>query len=426
VVEIAGIWNRIMKNARGGIMSRIVILGAGGAVGSVASRVIGAEDSFSEVVLVDINLERAKAVADEIKGKMVLVKKIDILDERKLKETLKGSSVVLNCSGPFYKFAKPVMKSVLSAKVNYVDINDDVDVTIEVMKMDSAVKEKGLKALIGMGSSPGVTNIIAKMVSTSLLDETDSIDIFHAHGGEPIEGEAVIAHRFHCMSIDIPMFLDGRLQYVKYFEPDGIALREKFKFPLLGEVLLYPYPHPEQVTIPRYIKCKRVTNKGTVLPEQYYNLIRDMCQLGLASKEPVNVKGKKVVPYDFAMAYILRERERILKETRFGSQRGCVSVIVKGKKDGKYQEYRAHLASASQALGEGTGIPAAMGAILMQEGKVSGSGVMPPEACLNPFDFLALVPKVMKLDKKKKGGKSFSGVMLEQVDENGNIKELNL
>ncbi len=407
-------------------MAKVVVLGGSGAVGSVAVKTLSGQDHFSEIVIADINLAKARQVASGLKGKKVIAKKVDVLDQKKLIAAIKGSDVVLNCTGPFYKFAVPALKAVLKAKVNYVDINDDVDVTMEVLEMDAEAKRAGVKALIGMGSSPGATNIIAKMAATNLLDETDSIDIFHAHGGEPIEGEGVIGHRFHCMSIDIPMFLDRKLTYVKYFEGDGISLRENFVFPILGKVLLYPYPHPEQVTLPKYIKCNRVTNKGSVLPEPYYNLIRDLCQLGLTGKEPVKVKGKKVVPYDFAMAFILRERERILKETRFGHQRGCVSVVVKGKKDGKYREYRAHLASESQALGEGTGIPAAIGTLLMQEGKVAGPGVLPPEACLNPMDFLALVPKVMKLDQKKEGGKSFGGIIVEQVDENGIIKKLDI
>lgn len=57
------------------------------------------------------------------------------------------------------------------------------------------------------------------------------------------------------------MFLDGRLQYVKYFEPDGIALRQTFDFPVLGGgIMLYPYPHPEQITLPKHLKVRQVTN----------------------------------------------------------------------------------------------------------------------------------------------------------------------
>jgi saccharopine dehydrogenase (NAD+, L-lysine-forming) len=228
------------------------------------------------------------------------------------------------------------------------------------------------------------------------------------------------------MSIDIPMFLDGRLKTVKYFGEDGIALRQTFDFPILGEVPVYPYPHPEQVTLPKYIKCNEVTNKGSVIPNEYYDLTRDMCRLGLSSTEPLDVEGQSIIPYDFAVAYILRERERILKETNFGIQRGCCSTVVRGKKDGKYLEYRVHMASKSQALGEGTGIPAAVGAILMQQGKITKKGVFPPEGCINPQDFLDLIPQVMKFDKAKEGGESFGGLIAEMVDENGNVKKMDI
>jgi saccharopine dehydrogenase (NAD+, L-lysine-forming) len=226
--------------------------------------------------------------------------------------------------------------------------------------------------------------------------------------------------------MDIPMFLDGELKYVKYFEEDGIALRENFDFPVLGKVVVYPYSHPEQVTLPRYIKCRQVTNKGTQLPEEYSELIRDMARLGLASKDPLEIKGQKVTPWDFTVAYIIRERDRILKETNFGPQRGCASVVVKGKKSGKYSEYRFHMASRTQAMGEGTAIPATIGSILMLEGKVSGKGVMPPEACVTPQDFIDLVPKVMRLDKKKEGGESFGGVIVEHIDESGKVTKLDI
>ena len=407
-------------------MARIVVLGGSGAVGSVAVKTLAEKSDFSEIVAADIDLARAREIVSSLKSKKVAAKKVDALKKAELKKLIKGADVVLNCTGPFYKFAAPILKAVIESKINYVDVCDDVDTTFDILKLDGAAKKAGVTALIGMGSSPGATNVIAKFAADNLLSEVDSIDIFHAHGGEPFEGEGVIGHRYHCMSIDIPMYLDGQLKYVKYFGEDGISLRQKFTFPVVGEVLLYPYPHPEQVTIPHYIKCRQVTNKGTVLPEPYYDLTRDIFKLGLGSKEPLVVKGKKVVPYDFAVAFIIRERDRIIKATKFGEQRGCVSVIVKGKKDGAYREYRAHLASQSQALGEGTGIPAAMGCILMAQGKVKGPGVLPPEGCVNPNDFLALVPKVMKLDAKKEGGKAFGGIVVEQVDEAGNIQKINI
>ncbi|MDD5711593.1 MAG: hypothetical protein PHY31_02415, partial [Smithellaceae bacterium] len=71
---------------------------------------------------------------------------------------------------------------------------------------------------------------------------------------------------------------------------------------------------------------------------------------------------------------------------------------------------------------EGTGIPAAMGAILMNQGKINTKGVLPPEGCVDPATFLALVPQVMSLDKS--GGKSFEGVIVEHIDENGKLSKI--
>jgi saccharopine dehydrogenase (NAD+, L-lysine-forming) len=227
------------------------------------------------------------------------------------------------------------------------------------------------------------------------------------------------------MSIPIPMYLDGKLQYVDYFGDDGLALRQSFDFPLIGLCTIYPYPHPEQITLPRYIAVQRVTNKGSVLPEPYYDLIRDLAHLGLSSTEPLDVKGQSVVPYDFAVAYVLRERERILQETGFGQQRGCVSVVVRGLSAGRPCEYRFHMASTSQALGEGTGIPAAIGTMLMQRGRVQGKGIMPPEACVQPMEFLSLAMEIFAQDAAGKG-KPSEGLIVERIDETGALTRINL
>jgi saccharopine dehydrogenase (NAD+, L-lysine-forming) len=395
-------------------------------VGSVAVKTLAQSDDFSHVVIADMDIKKAVQMAAALGGHKVTATACNAQDVQSVKDAILGSHVVLNCVGPFYLTVKPILAAVIESRINYVDICDDVDVTLDILKnMDPQAREAGITALIGMGSSPGLTNIVARYAADVLLDEVDSVDIFHTHGGEPVEGAGVIAHRFHCMSIPIPMYLDGKLQYVDYFAADGIALRERFNFPYIGESTIYPYPHPEQITLPCHIKLQHVTNKGSVLPEAYYNLTRDLCLLGLASTEPVNVKGQMVVPRDFAISYIIRERERILKETGFGEQRGCVSVIVKGVKDGKKAEYRFHMVSTHQALGEGTGIPAAMGAILMQRGQVQGKGILPPEACINPVEFLPFAVQMFAQDAASKGKKA-EGFIIEIVDEQGNTTRTSL
>lgn len=400
-------------------MSKVIVLGGCGAVGSVAVKTLAAADMFSEIVIGDMNMERAGEIVSELSSQNLSTKvsavEVDAGDAGSIKKAIEGADIVLNCVGPFYKTVKTILGVVIESGIDYVDICDDVDVTLEILEMDARAKEAGVIALIGMGASPGATNLLAKFIYDNLLDETESIDIFHTHGGEPIEGPGVIGHRFHCMSIDIPMFLDGKLEYVKFFEEDGIALRQEFDFPVVGKVPLYPYPHPEQVTLPKYMDLAQVTNKGSVLPLEYYHLIADLCRLGLADKEPLDVGGQAVVPHDFAVSYVIRERERILKETDFGEQRGAMSIVVKGKKDGERREYRAHTASLGRALGEGTGVPAALGVMLMQQGKITAKGVLPPEACVDPMDFMGLAKSMGAYEEKKEGG-----LTLESIDADGN------
>ncbi|MCB2171040.1 MAG: saccharopine dehydrogenase NADP-binding domain-containing protein [Deltaproteobacteria bacterium] len=405
-------------------MTTVIVLGGCGAVGSNAVKTLVNTDVFSEVVIGDFNVEKAEQMAAEL-GLKVSARKFDAMNAQSCEDAMAGCDLVLNCVGPFYSTVKTILTAAIKSGINYVDICDDPDVTLEILGMDEDAKKAGITALIGMGASPGITNLLAKLAADDFLDETDTINIFHTHGGEPFEGEGVIGHRFHCMSIDIPMYLDGELRTVRYFEEDGVALRQTFDFPLIGkDIPLYPYPHPEQLTLPRYIKVKNVTNKGSVLPIEYYQLTSEVCRMGLTSKEPIEVKGQGVVPYDFAVSFIKNERERILKKTGFGAQRGAMSIVVQGKKNGEYLEFRIHTYSSSQALGEGTGIPAAAGAIMMQQGQVAGEGVLPPEGCIKPMEFIEVYRPLVEIADSDIGKSGESSILIEQVDAGGNVTNL--
>ena len=400
---------------------KVIVLGGCGAVGSNAVKTLVKTDTFSEVVIGDFNMQKSEEMVAQLGGKLSAVK-MDATDRPSIRRAIDGCDLVVNCVGPFYNTVENILETVIEAGINYVDVCDDPDVTLKILKLDKKARDAGMLALIAMRDSRGVRNLLGKLIADDFLDEAHSIDIFHTHGGEPIEGEGVIGHRFHCMSIDIPMYLDGKLQYVKYFERDGMALRQLFDFPLIGKnIPVFPYPHPEQLTMPQHIELKQVTNKGSVLPIEYYELTAELCRMGFADDEPIMVKGVSVKPYDFAVAYIIRERERILKETGFGAQRGAMSVVVKGSKAGKQLEYRVHMVSSDKALGEGTGIPAAVGAILLGQGKLKGKGVLPPEACVDPKEFIEVVKPLMDMADKGDGKDPDSSIIFEHVDGEGNV-----
>ena len=403
-------------------MSKVTVLGGCGAVGSVATETLASSGVFSEVTVADMNIVAAKKLARTIKGSKLSAVELDAENPQSIRKAISGSSVVLNCVGPFYKYGPIILKSVIEARINYVDVCDDFDATEKLLAMDDKAKKAGISALIGMGSSPGVANVLVRFCADSLLDQVEAVDIYHAHGGEKVEGAAVVKHRIHSMKIDIPIFLNGKFTTVKLFEDSGRALEEEAEFQDVGTYSVYAYPHPETITLPKYLKgVKRVTNLGLVLPPAYAELIKGMVRLGITDEKPIEVQGHKIIPLEFAVAFILSQRQRLMKEAGINQPMGCLKIVVKGYKNGQKNAYIFSMSSRGQGMGEGTGIPAAIGAILTATGKIKEKGVLPPEACVNPMDMLELA----KTKVKTAGGRGFP-ISIEHIDKDGKSQKVNL
>jgi saccharopine dehydrogenase-like NADP-dependent oxidoreductase len=166
---------------------------------------------------------------------------------------------------------------------------------------------------------------------------------------------------------------------------------------------------------------KRVTNLGLVLPPTYAELIKGTVRLGITDEGPIEVQGQKVIPLEFAVAFMLAQRKRLMKEAGITEPMGCLKIVVKGYKGGGKNTYIFSMSSRGQGMGEGTGIPAAIGAMIMAAGKIKEKGVLPPEACVNPMDLLELA----KTSVKTAAGKGFP-IVVEHIDKNGKSQIVSL
>ena len=273
-------------------MSKVTVLGGCGAIGSVAVRTLALGGVFSEIVIAEKRTEAACELAKQIDAAKISVVDVDADDPASIRRAVSGSDVVLNCIGPFYKYGPLILRAAIEAGINFVDVCDDMDATINELALDEAARNAGVSALMGMGNSPGLGNVLVKFCAELLLSQVDAVDIYHIHGGEAVEGPAVIEHRFHAMESDIPMFLDGKFVQVRMLEPSGMALVEETDFRDIGAYPVYPYPHPETITLPRYLKgIQRVTNRGSVLPIEYFHMIQDVIRLGLGAENKLRVQG---------------------------------------------------------------------------------------------------------------------------------------
>ncbi len=376
-------------------MGAIVVLGGAGGVGRVAVEALIHLD-VDEVVVADLDIDEALAVVRSIGAPGLRAASVDVADHDALVAAVRGADVVLSCVGPFYRFGPPALRAAIDAGVSYVDICDDLDATRALLDLDGPARAAGVTALVGMGNSPGLANVVVKLCAEELLDEVTDVDICHIHGGEPFEGAGVLKHRIHAMVNDVPLFIDGSFVTVRQLEPSGAAHARAVDFEGVGIHVVHPYPHPETITLPAtFPTLRHVTNLGTVYPTAYFAMTQDLVRAGMAGEEPIPVGEVSVAPIDVMVALLQHERPRMLAEAGVDGPGGCLRVEIQGRKDGETHGYVCSISSAGAGAGQGTGIPAALGAVLLQRGLIPGRpGVHPPEAIVPVGELLALAAQV--------------------------------
>lgn len=109
---------------------KILALGGSGQQGGSAVRALLRFDEVTAVTVADIDIAAAQSFCEELAADHIRALELDVTDEAVLKRTMAEHDVVLNCVGPFYRFAEAVVSSAIGAGVNYVDICDDTAPTI--------------------------------------------------------------------------------------------------------------------------------------------------------------------------------------------------------------------------------------------------------------------------------------------------------
>jgi len=87
---------------------------------------------------------------------------------------------------------------------------------------------------------------------------------------------------------------------------------------------------------------------------------------------------------DFAASY-LHKKCKGLKDI---PKEGGLRVFVKGKKGQKTKKISF---SSSGFIAQGTGRAASIGAQMLIQGKINGKGVLAPEECVDPNEFLEII-----------------------------------
>jgi len=103
---------------------------------------------------------------------------VDARDPDSLGRALTGAQVCVNCTD--YRLNIEVMEGTLAAGCHYVDLGGLFHVTRRQLELDERFRAAGLTAVLGMGSAPGKTNLLAAGAVSRLGAEPETLEIWAA------------------------------------------------------------------------------------------------------------------------------------------------------------------------------------------------------------------------------------------------------
>ena len=365
---------------------RFVVLGVG-AMGSVAVKDLASSPHVRQVTIADLDERRVREFARKLGKKNVVARFADVDDPKGLVKLLRGHDAVINCT-PYAKNV-PVMEAALEAGVHYLDLGGLYHETRRQLKLHADYKRAELLAVLGMGGSPGITNVMSRQ-AVEHLDRVEEIKIRVASvlAGETVNPLAIpysLATILDEFTKSPVVFTKGKLQ-----EIEPLSGQQMIIFPEpVGAVEAVYTLHSELATLPTSYKSKgiREVSFKVAFPAAFFERLRLLIDLGFAEASPVDVKGIPIVPRDV----LSQLTSQLSRDEKPPASYGVLRVEASGKKKGQRTRYTLDLFRSPRPEYPGvsptaitTGLPPSIVAQMIVSGKMTVRGVLPPETCVEP------------------------------------------
>ncbi|HLC59273.1 MAG TPA: saccharopine dehydrogenase NADP-binding domain-containing protein [archaeon] len=373
---------------------KIVVLGGSGGMGKIA-----VEDLFHyckdcEITIVDRHEDKARKHAESFKSSRVKGVGIDVNDTDKLAKILEGNDVAINCV--VYYLNLEVMKACLKAGVHYLDLGGLFHMSRKQLELNNQFKSKKLLAVIGCGSTPGITNVMARYCS-GFFDKINDIHIsFGDADFTKYNQPFVIPYTMHTLFDEFMMqpavFTKGEIKMV-----DPMSGKTEIQFPNpVGKLNGFYTLHSELATFPSSFKNKGLKECSfrVTFPKEFMEKIKFLIDMGYASEKEINVCGKMIKPKDFTAMVM---NQWLPKEGTKIDDLEYLRVEMIGEKGGKKQKKVLYCMNKNHkdfpAGSYNTGVAPSVMAQMIANGKVKERGVLPPELCIDPKYFFKELKK---------------------------------
>ena len=390
----------------------VLVLGGAGAMGKVAAATIEHFPEVSEVVIADIDEERAQRVAATM-GEKVKARRADGLDHRELVEIFRSYDYVISTLGPFYLFGPKVLSAAIEAEIDYIDICDDWEPTLGLLELNEKAKTAGVRALVGGGASPGISNMLGVKAlagmdsvetlytgwgATSRHDE-DKVEPAADMGGAPA---AAIMHWVQQFSGKITVQKDGVLS------SEAPLQKHVLPHPEGGWCSVYTLGHPEPVTFPKYFPEIRNSYNVMDMSDFVISLLKSLKRR--VDKKELDIRQAAMILDGVTQG--VPDAMRIIDYARYGIQTireelRCkkympeLHATVVGEVDGKPLTRTVWMnGTIPGGMGEMTCIPTAVFLAMMIQGDLMDTGVYAPEAHADPDIFFEKLKPYLNISNK--------------------------
>ncbi|MFL5779966.1 MAG: saccharopine dehydrogenase family protein [Thermoleophilaceae bacterium] len=344
---------------------RVSVLGAGGTIAPAIVRDLAESDEVRAMRLLDLDGERAEAVAHSHGGGKASAMALDASGDD-LAYALSGCDVLVNSAS--YRLNVNAMLACLAAGCHYIDLGGLYRVTGRQLELDAQFQRAGLVAVVGIGSSPGKTNLMALRAARELGGER--LETVHVSAAsrdlDPPPGDGLVLPYSLRTLIDELTLRPVAIRGGEAVELDPLAPGGDVDYgdPIGVAPTIFTL-HSELRTFGQSFGCAEATFRLSLTPA----LLARLRELAEATDEEIDAAARSARPQSLRTVSVHR---------------------VDATANGREVTVRA-LTGPSESWGLGGGVvstaaPAAATVRLLARGRVPGRGVLAPEAALDPDD----------------------------------------
>jgi lysine 6-dehydrogenase len=281
---------------------KLLVLGAG-LQGCACAYDLLQNPGIDQVTVADLKPDKLPSFLKRDWGGRLRTVRLDVSDLAAVESTFREHAAVMSAI-PYY-YNSVMAKVAVQCGCHFSDLGGNTEIVLEQKKLHQEALTKNVSVIPDCGLAPGMVNILAAE-GIRRLDQAEKVKIFV--GGLPQNPEPPLNYQ-------IVYSLEGALDY--YTTPSWILRGGKpVQVEALSEVEAVEFPAPvgtlEAFHTGGGISTLPFAYQGKIDVMEYKTLrypghaavVRPIRDLGLLANDPIDVKGKKVVPRDVFIAAV--------------------------------------------------------------------------------------------------------------------------